>query len=259
MLRNLNRSSARGRICGTPYVGVLGSVVPSTGTHGPGYMYESVIARPGYATKRYRGRITGWPAGLTLFPYEDSSFTASAPDGTYEVPWELWEFDQDSGAIIGTATFTPTFGQIEAGVEETALAIDSQSAILIAVASVDEAGNSTDAPDSILQTSAVTSESGNAVDELIQGGSLQTAAIIETASAIETINRLLGTAATHFDTILLADAPNATVIVGVSAKYRYTVEAANQTYTVATDDRQYEVLPDNRRFTHPAANHRYTV
>lgn len=116
MLRNLNQSSARGRICGTPRVGVRGDLIPATGDDGEAYAYQSVVNRPGYQTKFYRGRITGWPAGLNLFAYEDTSFIASAPDGTYEVPWTFYE----DGTEIGTATITLVVGETTVSSDLTA-------------------------------------------------------------------------------------------------------------------------------------------
>lgn len=104
-LRNLNRKLPRGRICGTPKTGVLGSIIPSTGENGPGYIYNS-LNLPDDASKEYQGYIKSLPTGLELFAYEDSSFIASAPDGVYVVPWELFQ----NGIFLGEATFTLTFG-----------------------------------------------------------------------------------------------------------------------------------------------------
>ena len=105
MLRNLNRSTARGRVCGTPRTGVLGSAIPSTGDNGAPPLYND-ISLPADNDKEYRMRITTWPSGLTLFAYEDSSFIASGADGLYTIPYELHE----NGAIVGTSQFQILFG-----------------------------------------------------------------------------------------------------------------------------------------------------
>jgi hypothetical protein len=105
MLRNLNRVYSRGRICGTPQSGVVGSLIPSTGSNGPGYAYSS-LSLPADNDKEYQGYITSIPSGLTIFANEDTSFTASANDGTYTVPWDLYE----NGILLGSTSFSLTFG-----------------------------------------------------------------------------------------------------------------------------------------------------
>jgi hypothetical protein len=105
MLRNLNRSYTRGRVCGTPQSGVTGSLIQATGDNGAGYVYSS-LSLPADNNNEYQGYITSVPAGLTLFAYEDTSFTAAANDGVYTVPFELWE----NGILLGTTDFTITFG-----------------------------------------------------------------------------------------------------------------------------------------------------
>ena len=66
-------------ITGTHYggsgLGVLGSLVPSEGDAGAGYLYAG-LSLPADAGKEVRGPITRWPAG-TLTVYEDSSFSYS--------------------------------------------------------------------------------------------------------------------------------------------------------------------------------------
>jgi hypothetical protein len=57
---------------GGPGLGVLGSLVPSDGEAGAGYLYAG-LSLPADAGKEVRGPITRWPSG-TLTVYEDSSF-----------------------------------------------------------------------------------------------------------------------------------------------------------------------------------------
>jgi len=106
MLRNLNRSYASGRICGTPHCGILGSLIPSTGDDGAPPLYND-ITLPDDADNEYRMHVTSIPSGLTIFAYEDSSFIASAADGLYTVPYDLYE----NGINIGSSQFQLRFGE----------------------------------------------------------------------------------------------------------------------------------------------------
>lgn len=107
MLRNLNRSYARGRICGTPHEGVLGSLIPSTGNDGAGYAYND-LSLPADANKEIRGKLTAWPSAGTLFAYEDTSFTfTGAPDGIYTFQYQLY--------VDGVATGSPTTATLTVG------------------------------------------------------------------------------------------------------------------------------------------------
>lgn len=107
MLRNLNRSYARGRVCGTPHVGVLGSEIPSSGDNGPGYAYND-LSLPADANKEICGRITTWPSAGTLTAYEDTSFTfTGAPDGIHTFQYQLYV---DYVATGGPTTVTLTVG-----------------------------------------------------------------------------------------------------------------------------------------------------
>lgn len=86
-------------------LGVLGSEIPSSGEHGPGYMYPS-LSLPGDAGKEYYGVLGAIPAGLTISVDEYSRVTASANDGSYVVPFALYE----NGQLLGSSSFTLNFG-----------------------------------------------------------------------------------------------------------------------------------------------------
>lgn len=90
---------------GSGALGIRGDAIPSTGTDGPGYIYPS-LSLPTDAAKEYYGVITSIPVGLTLDAGEDSAFNGTAADGTYIVPWDLYEF----GVLLGSTSFTMTFG-----------------------------------------------------------------------------------------------------------------------------------------------------
>jgi len=93
-------------VIGGTGLGVSGNLVPANGTHGPAFAYDAVVLQPSYAGKEYRGMLGALPAGLTLVANENTSFTASASNGSYEVPFTLFE----DGLEVGTSSFTLTFG-----------------------------------------------------------------------------------------------------------------------------------------------------
>lgn len=87
-------------------LGVLGSQVPSTGEHGPGYLFND-LSLPTDAGKEVMGYIETPPVGLTsFFAWEDSSFEAQGPDGEYTFTYRLFV----DGADFGTAAVTITIG-----------------------------------------------------------------------------------------------------------------------------------------------------
>jgi hypothetical protein len=100
MLRDLNQSFGGKRLCTTPLVGIPATSVPSTGTDGPGYVYNDLVF-PADTDKLVRGFITSFPNAGTLVANEDTSFTFSgAPDGSYTFTYELRLDD----IVQGTAT-----------------------------------------------------------------------------------------------------------------------------------------------------------
>lgn len=85
-------------IVGEPGLGILGSAVPD------GSLLSNDTGID--ADKHYRYLITSVSPGLSFFLFEDTSFIASANDGTYYVESETYE----DGQIYGTKTTTLTFG-----------------------------------------------------------------------------------------------------------------------------------------------------
>lgn len=85
-------------VIGDPGHGVLASEVPSTGEHGPGYIYDQVNGL-GLTAEEVRGLITTWPASGTLTAYEDSSFEFDAPDGSYSFQYQLYVDGVATGAV----------------------------------------------------------------------------------------------------------------------------------------------------------------
>jgi hypothetical protein len=93
-------------VIGDVGLGVLGSTVPSTGEHGPSYLYNDLVL-PDDAGKEIRGLIVTPPSAGTFFAFEDGSFTlVGAPDGTYTFVYRLFV----DGVDFGTAEATIVIG-----------------------------------------------------------------------------------------------------------------------------------------------------
>lgn len=75
-------------------LGVLGSEIASTGTNGPGYIYND-LTLPADANKEYSGFVETPPGVGTFFAFEDSSFTYSGP--TTSFVYRLREDGVDKG------------------------------------------------------------------------------------------------------------------------------------------------------------------
>lgn len=111
--------------------GVLGSQIASSGTNGPGYVYND-LSLPADANKEICGRITTWPSAGTLVAYEDTSFVFSgAPDGTYSFQYQLY--------IDGVATGSPATVSLQVG----------------AVAAITSAAAWTEQPESVSAVGAI--------------------------------------------------------------------------------------------------------
>lgn len=109
-------------VCGDRGLGVLGSQVPSTGTHGPGYIYPS-LDLPGDANKEYRGLIVTPPGAGALVAGEDSSFLLiGAPDGEYTLTFRLFEDGVDLGLVNATFNVGPVSLAAAAAMQSTATA-----------------------------------------------------------------------------------------------------------------------------------------
>jgi len=87
---------------GTSGLGVLGSTVPSTGQHGPSFLY-ACLNLPADADVEVRGLVLTTPSAGNWFAYEDGSFTLSnAPDGAYTFTFRLLADGVDMGVATGT-------------------------------------------------------------------------------------------------------------------------------------------------------------
>jgi len=113
-LRNLNApSGVWAGILGTPYVGTLAELIPSTGEYGPGYAYDS-LELPADNGKEIRGLITTWPTLGTLTAFEDTSFEYDGASDTFAfqlyVDGVAVGTPQTVTITIGGATVSPTTG-----------------------------------------------------------------------------------------------------------------------------------------------------
>lgn len=93
-------------VVGNRGLGVLGIDVPSSGTHGAGYLYND-LNLPTENADEFYGLITSGPSGLTsFFAFEDSSFTAVGPDGSYSFTYTGYK----NGTSYGSATVSFSIG-----------------------------------------------------------------------------------------------------------------------------------------------------
>jgi hypothetical protein len=88
-------------------LGVRGADIPSTGEHGPGFLYPG-ITLPAEANDEFRIVILTVPPGLeSLFVNENSSATTAAGlTGTFVGTYEAFK----NGVSYGTSTYTVSFG-----------------------------------------------------------------------------------------------------------------------------------------------------
>ena len=106
-------------VFGVNNLGVLGSEVPSTGTHGPSAIY-SELTLPGDNSTEVRFLITSTPGGSTVVMDEDGGFTASGlTDGTYSLVGNFYK----RGVLQGSVSHTFTIGAVStpAGVARIAI------------------------------------------------------------------------------------------------------------------------------------------
>lgn len=141
-------------IIGETGLGVLGSVIPSTGDNGAGYAYND-LSLPADAGKEICGRITTWPSAGTLFAYEDTSFEFSgAPDGAYSFAYQLYV---DGVATGSPQTVTLTVGVVNGASVGTPAALSLNAATASAVGTSVGNGVASGSPSvlSILAVSAI--------------------------------------------------------------------------------------------------------
>lgn len=117
--------------------GVLAQNLALTGDNGAGYLSDDVTL-PADNGKEICGRITTWPAGLSLFAYEDGSVIASAADGIYVAQYQLYVDYVPTGS---PTNLTFTFGAVGVSLAASwtegseSVAVSGNVAIVDAVAS----------------------------------------------------------------------------------------------------------------------------
>jgi hypothetical protein len=159
-------------------LGVLGSAVPSSGDNGPGYLYND-LSLPADASKEVRGLIETFPVGLSTFDvFEDSSFTASGPDGVYTFTYRLYVDGVDSGTAVGTISI----GVVSSGALTGGITLDNLVAAgtLASSPSVLSGGITLDdltASGSLGQAGALSG--GVTLDNLVAGGTLSSGVLAE--------------------------------------------------------------------------------
>lgn len=189
-------------------LGVRGDEVPSTGTHGAGYLYND-ITLPGEAADEFYGYITSPPVGLTtFFAYEDSSFSAAGPDGVYSFTYTGYK----NGASYGSATATFTIGATVLAVSDathahTADALTLSTQAVLALADATHAHTA----DAVVLTTSSTlavqdATHGHAADNLTLSGTGTAALVIADATHGHTAD---AATLTTTSALVLADAAHA--------------------------------------------------
>ena len=105
--------------------GVLAQNLALTGDNGAGYLSDDVTL-PADNGKEICGRIITWPAGLSLFAYEDGSVIASAADGIYTAQYQLYVDYVPTGS---PTNLTFTFGEV--GVSLTASWVEGSESVAV--------------------------------------------------------------------------------------------------------------------------------
>lgn len=91
--------------------GIPASQIPSTGTSGPGYLFNDIATQGAVSTDEMRGEILTWPTAGTLTVNEDSSFSfTGAPSGSYSFTYRGYRNGVSYGdftvnLIIGAGIF----------------------------------------------------------------------------------------------------------------------------------------------------------
>lgn len=135
---------ANSLIVGDSGHGVLAEEVPSSGDSGAGYIYND-LSLPADNGKEVRGEITTWPSSGTLTAYEDSSFTFSAPDGSYYFEYQLYVDGVATGSparvdlVVGSLVVSGTTAGIN--VETYAGTVTTDINIAGSLASIDVSAN----------------------------------------------------------------------------------------------------------------------
>lgn len=145
-------------ITGTHYggsgLGVLGSLVPSGGLDGAGYLYAG-LSLPADANKEVRGPITRWPSGA-LTVYEDSSFSYTGSSD-----YALYQLYVDGVASATDIGYGAGIGRVDLGVGDSGGTLSGDVAL------------DGLAPSGVLADSGVSALSGNiTLDQATAAGSM---------------------------------------------------------------------------------------
>jgi hypothetical protein len=241
MNRNMNQSFSGKRLLTTPKVGVLASLIPSTGTHGPAYAYND-LTFPADANKLVRGFILTLPSSGTMLADDDTSFTFSgAADGVYTFTYELRVDD----VVLGTATGSITVGTL-AGISivldpvivnmsasSAAATSDATIAITLDNGSFSISANSgTSATISILLDNVINSVSATAGNQSSFDIVLDT--VVASMSATSSVtssasfNIILSNILTSVNAVSMPDSPEATIDIQLSNGSLYMTASGSE-------------------------------
>lgn len=106
-------------------LGVPASQIPSTGTSGPGYLFNDVAAQGAVPTDEMRGEILTWPSAGTLVVNEDSSFVYTGASDSFTYRGYI------KGVAYGDYTVTLTVGAGSAAeLQAVAMSVSTSTAVL---------------------------------------------------------------------------------------------------------------------------------
>ena len=221
-------------VIGETGLGVLGSAVPSTGTHGAGYLYND-LSLPADAGKEVRGLIITPPSAGTFFAWEDSSFSLTgAPDGTYTFTYLLSVDGVDSTTDIGYGPGVGLGTIIVGGVSVTeALTLAStQDAIVGYAVSNTETLNLSHSQTNVANFPATITEAMTLADS----GSVQfgaTSTISEAMTLTDSSSNVATLSASITESMTLADSPNASLSGDYTATQTEAMSLADTASNVA--------------------------
>ncbi len=239
-LRNLNQTLAHGRICDTGQSGVLGVLIPRTGTNGPSYIADSLTADDDAV------EITGY---IDIYPTLGTMVVGRFGEFTYEgasdvFTWTLRKRGISYGSIESSITMADASG--DSAIVETLSFTILESATLAAVASATEAVTSAESSASTKATADSVTEAATATEAVTTTSSAVVAvaevvtstetssntlaavsAITEAATASEASSSGTGTFASITEAATASDSENATVTFGASVTEAATATEAS--------------------------------
>jgi hypothetical protein len=212
-------------VIGGTGLGVLAENVPSTGTSGPAYAYES-LTLPADNGKEICGRITVWPVSGVLTATEATDFLyVPAGDGATSFTWQLY--------VDGVATGSPVVMPLTVGAASASFAasVTTEGCAVVASASVSPVFSAALVADDV----AVVASAGSGAtfsgavlldDVLIVASASVAASGVSFSAAITTEDVFVAAMASVSPVALMAMVTDGVVVSGGAAGYSNYVAGA---------------------------------